>query len=40
MPEVSESLGRYAERKLRKRGMEMILNARVISMTAHRVLFK
>ncbi|MDB6123513.1 MAG: copper transporter [Pedosphaera sp.] len=37
LPEVSESLGRYAERKLRQRGMEIILNARVISMTAHKV---
>jgi NADH:ubiquinone reductase (H+-translocating) len=37
LPEVGKSLGQYAERKLRQRGMEIILNARVISMTANKV---
>lgn len=37
LPEVGESLGRYAERKLRGRGMEILLNTRVKSMTAYRV---
>ncbi|MDB6109441.1 MAG: copper transporter [Pedosphaera sp.] len=39
LPEVGESLGRYAERKLRERGMEIMLNTRVTSMTSHRVFF-
>ena len=37
LPEVGEKLGRYAEEKLRARGMEVLLNRRVVSMTAHRV---
>ena len=37
LPEVGESLGRYAEKKLRRRGMEILLNARVTSMTAQRI---
>lgn len=36
LPEVNESLGLYAERKLRQRGLEIILNSRVVSMTAHK----
>jgi NADH dehydrogenase len=39
LPEVGESLGRYAERKLRERGMEILLNTRVTSMTSQRVSF-
>ncbi len=38
LQEVSESLGLYAEQKLRRRGMEIILNARVTSMTAGQVV--
>ncbi|HZQ47356.1 MAG TPA: FAD-dependent oxidoreductase, partial [Verrucomicrobiae bacterium] len=37
MQEVGRPLGLYAEQKLRQRGMEIILNARVTSMTASRV---
>ncbi len=37
LQEVGESLGLYAERKLRQRGMEIILNARVTSMTSSKV---
>ncbi|MDB6017115.1 MAG: copper transporter [Pedosphaera sp.] len=39
LPEVGKSLGCYAERKLRARGMEIKLNTRVMSMTASRVFF-
>ena len=37
LPEVGEALGCYAEKKLRRRGMEIMLNARVTSMTAYKV---
>jgi NADH:ubiquinone reductase (H+-translocating) len=40
MPEVSESLGHYAEQKLRQRGLEIMLNSRVVSMTAHKALLQ
>jgi NADH dehydrogenase len=40
MPEVSETLGRYAEKKLRERGLEILLNSRVVSMTAHKALLQ
>lgn len=40
MPEVSESLGHYAEQKLRERGLEILLNSRVVSMTAHKALLQ
>lgn len=38
LQEVGESLGFYAEKELRRRGMEIILNARVTSMTAGQVV--
>ncbi len=38
LPEVSETLGRYCEQQLAARGVELILNARVASMTASRVV--
>ena len=37
LPEISEELGRYCEEKLRARGVEIILGARVTSMTAGKV---
>ncbi len=37
LPEISEVLGRYCEEKLRERGVEIILGARVTSMTAGKV---
>lgn len=37
LQEVGKPLGLYAEQKLRQRGMEIILNARVTSMTASKV---
>lgn len=37
LPTLSEKLGRYAERKLRDRGLEIILNRRVKSQTATNV---
>jgi NADH dehydrogenase len=37
LQEVGKPLGLYAEQKLRRRGMEIILNARVTSMTASKV---
>lgn len=40
LPEISQSLGRYAEDNLRSRGMEIILNARVSSITASRVVLE
>ncbi|EEF61962.1 FAD-dependent oxidoreductase [Pedosphaera parvula] len=40
MPEVSESLAVYAEKKLRERGMEIILNSRVVSMTANKAFLQ
>ncbi len=39
LPEVGVPLGLYAERKLRARGMEILLNTRVTSITASRVFF-
>jgi NADH dehydrogenase len=38
LPEVSASLGEYTARVLRERGVEVILGARVSSMTATRIL--
>jgi NADH dehydrogenase len=38
LPEISQSLGRYAEENLRARGVEIILNARVSAMTSGRVM--
>lgn len=40
LPEISESLGRYCEKNMRERGVEIILNARVTSMTASRVFLQ
>ena len=37
LPEISESLGIYAEQALRERGVEVILNARVAAMTSSKV---
>ena len=37
LPEIGEKLGVYAEEKLRARGVEIILGARVTSMTAGKV---
>ncbi len=37
LAEIGENLGRYAERKLRERGLEIILNARVTAITASKV---
>lgn len=34
LPEISESLGRFCEENIRARGVEVILNSRVVSMTA------
>jgi NADH dehydrogenase len=36
LPEIGEKLGRYAETKLRERGMEILLNRRVTSVSARR----
>jgi NADH dehydrogenase len=38
LPEISEDLGRYCEQNMTKRGVEIILNARVMSMTASKVM--
>jgi NADH dehydrogenase len=37
LPEISEDLGRYCEENMKRRGVEIILNARVTSMTASKV---
>ncbi len=37
LPEIGERLGRYAERELQKRGVEVLLNTRVSAMTASKV---
>ena len=37
LPEISEQLGRYCEENLRARGVEIILGARVTSMTSSKV---
>jgi len=37
LPEISEDLGRYCEENMKQRGVEIILNARVTSMTASKV---
>jgi NADH dehydrogenase len=37
LPEISEDLGRYCEKNMTGRGVEIILNARVTSMTAGKV---
>jgi NADH dehydrogenase len=37
LPEISEDLGRYCEKNMTRRGVEIILNARVTSMTAGKV---
>jgi NADH dehydrogenase len=38
LPEISEDLGRYCEKNITARGVEIILNARVTSMTASKVI--
>jgi NADH dehydrogenase len=38
LPEISASLGRYAEENLRRRGMDIRLNTRVNSMTPSKVM--
>jgi NADH dehydrogenase len=38
LPEISQSLGKYAEENLRRRGVEIVLNTRVLAMTAGRVM--
>ncbi len=40
MPEMGERLGRYAQRELEKRGVEVLLNTRVRAVTAGKVYFK
>jgi NADH dehydrogenase len=37
LPEISEDLGKYCEENMKQRGVEIILNARVTSMTASKV---
>jgi NADH dehydrogenase len=37
LPEINEDLGAYCEKNMRARGVEIILNARVMSMTASKV---
>jgi NADH dehydrogenase len=37
LPEISEDLGRYCERNITGRGVEIILNTRVTSMTASKI---
>lgn len=37
LPEISEDLGKYCENNMTERGVEIILNARVTSMTASKV---
>lgn len=37
LPEISEDLGHYCEQNMKQRGVEIILNARVTSMTASKV---
>ncbi len=37
LPEISEDLGRYCENNMTRRGIEIILNARVTSMTSSKV---
>jgi NADH dehydrogenase len=37
LPEISEQLGRYCEEKLRTRGVEILLSARVTAMTSSKV---
>ncbi len=37
LPEINEDLGRYCEKNIAARGVEIILNARVTSMTASKV---
>jgi NADH dehydrogenase len=39
LPELGESLGRYAQKVLAKRGVEIRLNSRVASMTENEILF-
>src|SRR5204863_6327274 len=38
LPEISASLGRYAEENLRRRGMDIRLNTRVTSMTPSKAM--
>src|SRR2546429_8428484 len=40
LPELGESLGRYAQKVLAQRGVEIRLNTRVTSMTEHEVCLK
>lgn len=39
LPEIGESLGRYARQTLERRGVEVLLNTRVSSVTASEVFF-
>jgi len=39
LPQIGEELGRYSEEQLRKRGVEVRLNARVKAITAERAIF-
>jgi NADH dehydrogenase len=38
LPEIGDKLGNYAQRVLRRRGMEIVLNARVIEVTAQKTI--
>src|SRR5207253_10082791 len=40
LPELGEKLGAYAQRKLAARGVEILTNAKVAGMSAHRVLLE
>lgn len=40
LPEISESLGRFCEENIRARGVDVILNSRVTSMTASRATLR
>ncbi|MBV8585545.1 MAG: FAD-dependent oxidoreductase [Verrucomicrobia bacterium] len=38
LPQIGEDLGRYCERKLKERGVEILLNTRVSAVTAQRAI--
>ncbi len=38
LPQIGEGLGRYAEKQLRERGIEILLNSRVTALTAERAI--
>ena len=38
LPQIGEDLGRYCERKLKQRGVEILLNTRVTAVTAQRAV--